>query len=102
MKEKSAPKFTNVVRYLDVACNKRLLTKDNFYTLTTVLRVEDNYFRYNGVTIEYGDNRTNIRNNKSNYIVRRKECMNKPYLMEIAMKFERSMIEWETNSVSNQ
>lgn len=92
MKEKRAPKFTNVVRYLDVACNKRLLTKENFHTLTTILRAEDNYFRYKGVTIEYSDNRTYIRNSNVNYIVRRKNCMNKPYLMEIAMKFERSLI----------
>lgn len=102
MKEKSAPKFTNVVRYLDVACNKSLLTKENFHNLTTILRVEDNYFRYKGVTIEYGDNRTHIRNSNSNYIVRRKGCMNKPYLMEIAMKFERSLIEWKSNNASNQ
>lgn len=96
MKGKSAPKFTDVVRYLNVACNKCLLTKENFYTLTTVLRVEDNYFRYKGVTIEYGDKRTHIRNSKSNYIVRRKGCMNKPYLMEIAMTFERSLNEHES------
>ena len=102
MKEKSAPKFTNVVRYLDVARNKSLLTKENFYTLTTILRVEDNYFRYKGVTIEYSDNITYIRNSRSNYIVRRKGCMNKPYLMEIAMKFERSLIEWESNNALKQ
>nr|DAG26435.1 MAG TPA: hypothetical protein [Caudoviricetes sp.] len=102
MKEKSAPKFTNVVHYLDVACNKSLLTKENFYTLTTVLRVEDNYLRYKGVTIEYGDNRTYIRNSNSIYIVRRKGCMNKSYLMEIAMKFERSLIEWESSNALKQ
>lgn len=96
MKKKRVPKFANVIRYLDEACNRRLLTKDNLYTLTTVLRVEDNYFCYNGVSIEYSGDRTYIRHNRNVYIVKRKEdCKyrNIVYLMEIAMIFERSLSE---------
>lgn len=105
VKEKRAPKFVNVIHYLDEACNRRLLTKDNLYTLTTVLRVEDNYFSYKGVSIQYSGDRTHIHYNRTTYIVKRKEECNHrniAYLMEIAMKFERSMIEWESNNVLKQ
>ena len=105
MKEKTPPKFSNVIRYLDEACNNALLTEENICSHTTVFKYEQNYFRYKGVSIEYSDDRTCIRYNKTSYIVIRKDgCKYKniAYLMEIAMKFERSLIEWESNNALKQ
>lgn len=96
MKEKTPPKFSNVIRYLDEARNNALLTEENLCSHITEFKFRQNYFRYKGVSIEYSDDRTYIRNNKSTYIViRKEECKyrNIAYLMEIAMKFERSLIE---------
>ena len=105
MKEIRAPKFANVVKYLNEACNKSLLTPENVCSYTTVFKFEQNYFRYKGVSIEYSDDRTYIRYNKTTYIVIRKDgCKYKniAYLMEIAMKFERSLIECESSIALKQ
>lgn len=101
MKEKTSPKFSNVIRYLDEACNNSLLTKENLCSPTTDIRFEQNYFRYKGVSIEYSEDITYIRYDRIAYVVKRKEgCnyRNYAYLMEIAMMFERSLIEWESNN----
>lgn len=105
VKEKRPPKFSNVIRYLDKACNNSLLTEENLCSHTTEFRFEQNYFRYKGVSVEYSDDITYIRYDRVTYVVIRKEdCKyrNCAYLMEIAMKFERSMIEWESGNVLKQ
>lgn len=100
VKVKRPPKFSNVIRYLDKACNNSLLTEVNLCSHTTEIRFEQNYFRYKGVSIEYSDDITYIRYDRVTYVVIRKEdCA---YLMEIAMKFERSMIEWKSNNALKQ
>lgn len=105
MKEKTSPKFSNVIRYLDKACNNSLLTEENLCSHTTDFRFEQNYFRYKGVSIEYSSDITFICYDRVTYVVIRKEgCKyrNYAYLMEIAMKFERSLIEWESSNALKQ
>lgn len=99
VKEKRPPKFSNVIRYLDKACNNSLLTEENLCSHTTDIRFEQNYFRYKGVSIEYSEDITYIRYDKVTYVVIRKEGCNYrncAYLMEIAMTFERSLSERES------
>lgn len=91
MKEIRAPKFANVIKYLNEACNKSLLTPENVCSGTTDFNFEENYFRYKNVSIEYHDNITYIRCSKCCYFVIRGDSnyRNIAYLMAIAMKFER-------------
>ena len=44
MKEIRAPKFANVIKYLNEACNKSLLTSKNVCSGTTDFNLEENYF----------------------------------------------------------
>lgn len=98
VKEIRAPKFANVIKYLNEACNKSLLTPENVCSGTTEFNFEVNYFRYKNVSIEYYDNITYIRCNGSTYHVMRGDSnyRNIVYLMAIAMMFERSLSEHES------
>lgn len=98
VKEIKAPKFCNVIRYLDEACNCCLLTEENFRSGRTEVIFSFNYFRYKNVSIEYYDDMTYIRCNGDKYFVRRGErkYRNIAYLMAIAMTFERSLSEHES------
>lgn len=53
MNEIRVPKFANVIKYLNEACNKSLLTLENVCSGTTDFNLEENYFRYKNVSIEY-------------------------------------------------
>lgn len=98
VKEKTPPKFSNVIRYLDKACNNSLLTEENLCSRTTEFKFEQNYFRYKNVSIVYYDNITYIRCDGDTYFVRRGngKYRNIAYLMAIAMTFERSLYEHES------
>ena len=97
VKEIKAPKFANVIKYLNEACNKSLLTPENVCSSTTDFNFEENYFRYKDVSIEYHDNVTYIHCSRCHYHVIRGDSnyRNIAYLMAIAMKFERCVSEWE-------
>ena len=95
MNEIRAPKFANVIKYLNEACNKSLLTLENVCSGTTDFNFEENYFRYKNVSIEYHDNITYIHCSNCCYFVKRGDSnyRNIAYLMAIAMKFERCVSE---------
>lgn len=98
VKEIKAPKFANVIKYLNEACNKSLLTPENVCSHTSEFKFEENYFRYKNVSIEYYDNITYIRSERDTYRVMRGDTnyRNIAYLMAIAMIFERSLNEHES------
>nr|DAH25177.1 MAG TPA: hypothetical protein [Bacteriophage sp.] len=106
VKKEKTLKFDNVIRYLDEACNNCILTDENFILGTTELNYKQNYFRYMGVSIEYHNDITYFRFDRSTYIAKRYMsgivCSNIVYLMRISIMFERSLHEWVLNNVIKQ
>lgn len=75
VKEIKAPKFTNVIKYLNEACNKSLLIPENICSRITEFNFEENYFRYKNVFIEYHNNITYIRSNGNTHLVMRETAI---------------------------